>query len=110
MEIQIRGHGNQYHSQHGIIGAVERPKRVDIFDYKRVIAIAAGSSHWLACTIYGEIYAWGNNDTGQLGVKTVKSSTDVIQVDSLIDEDINKVSCGFSHCFAWKSSLLQVDQ
>ena len=75
-----------------------------------MIAIAAGSYHWLACTIYGKIYAYGNNDAGQLGVKTAKLSTEVIQVDSLIDEDINRVSCGFSHCFAWKSSLLQIKQ
>ncbi|RDD44049.1 E3 ubiquitin-protein ligase HERC2 [Trichoplax sp. H2] len=104
------GHGSHYHSQHGIVGSVERPKIVDVLKDKRVIAIAAGSLHWLACTIYGEIYAWGNNDAGQLGVKTLKSSTDVIQVDTLMDEDINQVSCGFSHCFAWKSSLLQIKE
>ena len=34
---------------------------------KGVSSIAAGGSHSLACTVYGELFAWGNSQHGQCG-------------------------------------------
>lgn len=35
---------------------------------KRVISIASGAQHGLAVTASGHVWAWGKNDSGQLGV------------------------------------------
>ena len=42
---------------------------------KKVISIATGSLHCVACTDSGEVFTWGYNDEGQLG----DASTNAIQ-------------------------------
>jgi len=39
-----------------------------------VVAVAAGGAHSLAVTASGHVYAWGQNDDGQLGTGTTRSS------------------------------------
>ncbi len=46
----------------------------------RVVAVAAGGAHSLAATAGGRVYAWGQNDQGQLGDGTTRSSNVPIQV------------------------------
>lgn len=46
-----------------------------------IVEIAAGSAHAIARTATGSIYAWGSNDSGQLGNDTVAvSTTTAVQV------------------------------
>jgi len=47
---------------------------------KTVTAISAGSSHSLALTSEGKIYAWGGNSAGQLGIGTTTASSVPIAV------------------------------
>ena len=54
------GHGNDDH--------VRRPKIVAAFQGQKVISIATGSLHFVACTDdQGEVFNWGDNYEGQLG-------------------------------------------
>ncbi len=46
----------------------------------RVVAVAAGGAHSLAVTANGRVYAWGQNDDGQLGDGTTHSSNVPLQV------------------------------
>ncbi len=46
----------------------------------RVVAVAAGGAHSLAVTANGRVYAWGQNDDGQLGDGTTRSSDVPLQV------------------------------
>lgn len=43
---------------------------------KRVVDVACGSLHCLVCTEDGKVYAWGDNDEGQIG----NDSTSACQV------------------------------
>ena len=40
---------------------------VKVKDLSNIIAIAAGGDHCLALSRNGTVWAWGNNDCGQLG-------------------------------------------
>jgi alpha-tubulin suppressor-like RCC1 family protein len=44
------------------------PQPIELLQDKRVVAIASGQLHGLALTDKGDIWAWGKNDAGQLGV------------------------------------------
>jgi hypothetical protein len=44
------------------------PKRIESLRRKRVLKICAASTHSL-CSTEGEVYSWGSNKHGQLGVK-----------------------------------------
>jgi alpha-tubulin suppressor-like RCC1 family protein len=45
------------------------PRRVDVIRREFAVAVAAGDAHTLCCTSRGELYAWGSNKSGQLGLK-----------------------------------------
>ncbi len=45
-----------------------------------VVAVAAGGAHSLAVTAGGRVYAWGQNDDGQLGDGTIRSRNVPLQV------------------------------
>lgn len=68
-----RGKGDYYRLGHGTDDHVRRPKRVAALQGKKVIAIATGSLHCVACTDTGEVYTWGDNDEGQLGDGTTNA-------------------------------------
>ncbi|PFH38113.1 regulator of chromosome condensation (RCC1) repeat-containing protein [Besnoitia besnoiti] len=62
---------------------------------KRVVQVACGSSHCAAVTADGEIYTWGSDDYGQLGLG--KESRYVLlprRVDALADKQVASVHCG----------------
>ena len=90
------GHGNDDH--------VRRPKKVAALQGKKVISIATGSLHCVACTDQGEVFTWGDNDEGQLG----DGSTNAIQrprlVAALQGKKINRVACGSAHTLAWSTN------
>ena len=79
-------------------------KFFDIFQGKKVISIATGSLHCVACTDQGEVFTWGDNDEGQLG----DGSTNAIQrprlVAALQGKKINRVACGSAHTLAWSTN------
>jgi E3 ubiquitin-protein ligase HERC2 len=71
---------------------------------RKIISIATGSLHCVACTDNGEVFTWGDNDEGQLG----DGSTNAIQrprlVASLQNRKINRVACGSAHTLAWSTN------
>ncbi|XP_040568701.2 LOW QUALITY PROTEIN: E3 ubiquitin-protein ligase HERC2-like [Lepeophtheirus salmonis] len=98
------GKGDYHRLGHGTEDHVRRPKKVASLQSKKVISIATGSLHCVACTDQGEVYTWGDNDEGQLG----DGSTNAIQrprlVASLQGKKINKVACGSAHTLAWSTN------
>lgn len=40
---------------------------------KKIISIATGSLHCVACSDEGEVFTWGDNDEGQLGDGTTNA-------------------------------------
>uniref|UniRef100_L7LWK3 HECT-type E3 ubiquitin transferase n=1 Tax=Rhipicephalus pulchellus TaxID=72859 RepID=L7LWK3_RHIPC len=97
------GKGDYHRLGHGTDDHVRRPKRVAALQGKKVICIAVGSLHCVACTDTGEVYTWGDNDEGQLGDGTVNAIHKPRLVAALQGKKINRVSCGSAHTVAWST-------
>jgi alpha-tubulin suppressor-like RCC1 family protein len=63
------------------------------FQYLSYSAVAAGGDHSLATTGDGKLWAWGNNEYGQLGDGTNLNKNTIVQVDS------GKVCTWSPNCF-----------
>ena len=76
----------------------------------RIIAIALGKSHTLALTQSLDVYAWGSNEIGQLGISvppTNKQFFTPTLIRSLVGKGVIKIACGSNHsCVVTLSGLL----
>lgn len=96
---------------HGDVASYETPKQIEALAGLKIIDIAAGSFHSIAVSSFGDIYTWGWNTNGQLGLPKVaqhtfdnisKSHQQVFSIPQLIDledddEAIKSVYCGAKH-------------
>lgn len=98
------GKGDYHRLGHGTDEHVRRPKKVAALQGKKVVAIATGSLHCVACTEPGEVYTWGDNDEGQLGDGTTNAIQRPRLVMALQNKKINRVTCGSAHTLAWSTS------
>lgn len=69
----FRGKGDYHRLGHGSGDHVRRPKKVAALQGKKIISIATGSLHCVACSDEGEVFTWGDNDEGQLGDGTTNA-------------------------------------
>ena len=76
----------------------------DVLGGKTVVAVAAGSAHFLVLCSDGTLATWGNNNSGQLGSDSMDMSSDlpvaVIQSGVLSDKTVIAISAGDSHSLA----------
>ncbi|ETN64680.1 hect E3 ubiquitin ligase [Anopheles darlingi] len=94
------GKGDYHRLGHGNTDHVRRPKKVAALQGKKIISIATGSLHCVACSDGGEVFTWGDNDEGQLGDGTVSAIQRPRLVQSLQGKHIVKVICGSAHTLA----------
>nr|XP_006818715.1 PREDICTED: probable E3 ubiquitin-protein ligase HERC4-like [Saccoglossus kowalevskii] len=96
--------GNDQYGQCGRGGISLEPKPIPrlikSLEDMRVVQVACGSSHSLALTTNGQIYAWGANDHGQLGLGSKESMSKPTLVSSLQGLPVKQITCGRSHSFA----------
>jgi alpha-tubulin suppressor-like RCC1 family protein len=64
------------------------------------LAIAAGNGHSLAMGSDGTLYAWGNNDSGQLGDGSIQQRTTPVQVSLPVGVSALSVTAGRAHSLA----------
>jgi alpha-tubulin suppressor-like RCC1 family protein len=81
---------------------------VQVSALSNVIAAAAGSNHSLALTANGTLWAWGLNNSGQLGSTAVSVCTycqtaTPVQVNGLTGLTIAAIAAGFMHSLALTS-------
>ncbi|XP_021378315.1 E3 ubiquitin-protein ligase HERC2-like isoform X2 [Mizuhopecten yessoensis] len=98
------GKGDYHRLGHGTDDHVRRPRRVSALQGKKVIDVACGSLHCVACTDAGEVYTWGDNDEGQLGDGTTNAIQRPRLVAALQGKKINRVACGSAHSLAWSTN------
>ena len=67
-ELWTWGRGESYRLGHGSKEDERRPRRVEGLDEKRVVDVSCGSSHTVVVCAEGDVYAWGQNDSGQCGL------------------------------------------
>ncbi|KAJ8733721.1 hypothetical protein PYW07_014272 [Mythimna separata] len=99
------GNGRRLQLGHGDITSTELPTEIDALAGIKIIKISAGGWHSLALSEFGDLYAWGWNDTGQLGIKNV--STESYSIPTLIDlfdeqetvveKNTKDIACGSRH-------------
>ncbi|XP_065932274.1 E3 ubiquitin-protein ligase HERC2 isoform X3 [Magallana gigas] len=98
------GKGDYHRLGHGSDDHVRRPRKVSALQNKKVIDVACGSLHCVACTDTGEVFSWGDNDEGQLGDGTTNAIQRPRLVASLLGKKINRVACGSAHSLAWSTN------
>ncbi|XP_047486162.1 probable E3 ubiquitin-protein ligase HERC4 isoform X1 [Penaeus chinensis] len=77
------------------------PKLVKSLARKQVIQVACGSSHTLALTSGGELYAWGSNLSGQLGLGHREGpQKDPILIKALLGVPLVHITAGGQHSAA----------
>lgn len=67
-DLYVFGHNGYCQLGNGSTSTLQTPTLLATgFGGKKIIEVAAGSHHSLALTSEGEIYAWGQNNCGQVG-------------------------------------------
>ncbi|XP_062992156.1 uncharacterized protein LOC134405027 [Elgaria multicarinata webbii] len=90
-------------SEHSIAsgGVKSEPRLLKELGDRRIIQIACGDHHSLALSKGGELFAWGQNEHGQLGVGTDFNSVKEPQlVCELVGLPLAKIAAGSSHSLA----------
>jgi alpha-tubulin suppressor-like RCC1 family protein len=67
---------------------------------KKVVQLAAGSSHSLALMSDGTVYAWGCNANGQLGDGSNTTRLAPVAVSGLIGKNVTQLVAGEIHSLA----------
>ncbi|XP_028158924.1 E3 ISG15--protein ligase HERC5-like isoform X2 [Ostrinia furnacalis] len=108
------GNGRRLQLGHGDLDNLDVPTEVEALAGIEITKIRAGGWHCFALSEFGDLYTWGWNDTGQLGVKHANSKgvmnkeglksyplptlVDVLdENDEEIHLDIKDVGCGSRH-------------
>lgn len=113
------GKGSEGQLGHSTFNSECYPRILDKLQGFEIISIGAGATHSMAVCSTGEVFAWGKNNVGQLGVGTFEScnkpSLCLIGVDrnsiySIEDVDVismSSVICGSWHTIVYNSSSNQ---
>lgn len=76
------------------------PKLIKLLATKHVVQIASGQNHSLALINNGELYSWGANEYGQLGLgNTSEKEIKPTFVSSIAGIPIAFIACGAHHSF-----------
>jgi alpha-tubulin suppressor-like RCC1 family protein len=76
-------------NEHGQLGidkqsSAIQTKPVQVIGLKNVVAVAAGDNHSLSLSADGRVFAWGGNESGQLGNATRKNAVKPIEVKGVV--------------------------
>ncbi|XP_061720910.1 RCC1 domain-containing protein 1 [Cydia pomonella] len=112
------GNGRRLQLGHGDLNSIDSPKEVEALSGINITKISAGGWHSLALSESGDLYAWGWNETGQLGIKeTEPADNDHLKVHQsglnsysqptlvdifdengdIYDKNVKYISCGNLH-------------
>uniref|UniRef100_A0A5S6QIU4 Uncharacterized protein n=1 Tax=Trichuris muris TaxID=70415 RepID=A0A5S6QIU4_TRIMR len=93
------GCGTRGELGHGSLESLTEPLSIQYFDGIRIVDIAVGGWHTLAVTEAGAVYAWGWNESGQLGLNRKECKVvDLPTVVPIREEDRPiAVACGSRH-------------
>ena len=74
-----------------------RPKKVAWKTDELAIDVSAGGHHSLSLTQRGQVFAWGYNVVGQLGLKVKKNQGEPRLVEYLATKPVRQIAAGWDH-------------
>ncbi|CAO1427149.1 unnamed protein product [Diamesa tonsa] len=112
-DIMSWGCGLRGQLGHGDINSIEIPTLIEALAGIKIIDIGAGGFHSTAVSAFGDLYCWGWNTNGQLGITRVTKLTfenlptnhqvvftlpQIVDIESENDqESVKRVYCGHKH-------------
>ncbi|ODM97024.1 putative E3 ubiquitin-protein ligase HERC1 [Orchesella cincta] len=78
-----------------------RPTQIMSLNDKIIVDIAVGAEHTLAVSAEGDVYGWGSNSDGQLGLGHTLTVREPERIACLSGKGIQQVSAGRTHSGAW---------
>ncbi|XP_010964433.2 E3 ISG15--protein ligase HERC5 isoform X1 [Camelus dromedarius] len=99
--------GQNLHGQLGVgseCTSTPTPQIVEHLSGVPLVQISAGEAHSLALSMSGNVYSWGRNDFGQLGLGHTDNKDYPALIEALDNQTIEFLACGGSH-----SALLTKD-
>lgn len=101
-----RGKGDYYRLGHGDDSHQRTPRRVQgLLANEKVVDIGCGSLHCIVCTESGKVFAWGDNDEGQIGNDTT-AAVPVPTVSHLTISIITLHECRCLYVFLYSSKYI----
>uniref|UniRef100_A0A7S0RRV6 RCC1-like domain-containing protein n=1 Tax=Chlamydomonas leiostraca TaxID=1034604 RepID=A0A7S0RRV6_9CHLO len=89
---------------HGDLGDVFVPRPISFFAGMPVAEVACGDTHTLVLTESGELYAFGRNQAGQLGLGHSEDQLTPQLVGALSGQRVASIACGAEHSVASTST------
>eukprot|EP00741_Cyanophora_paradoxa_P003473 tig00000711_g3373.t1 len=84
----------------GTDGEKRTPQPIRLLRKKGVRDVACGADHTVVVTYQGEVYAWGRNMYGQLGLGTLADHDTPTLVSALHGKQVRQMACGAMHTVA----------
>ncbi|XP_026673021.1 RCC1 and BTB domain-containing protein 1 [Ceratina calcarata] len=93
--------GNNFGQVNSNVGVnLNTPKKVNSALTLKIVSISCGQAMNMVITNDGEVYGWGQNNFGQLGIGNYVNQGSPCKVTSLIGVTIEKIACGCTHVLA----------
>ncbi|XP_025777178.1 E3 ISG15--protein ligase HERC5 [Puma concolor] len=92
--------GQNLHGQLGIgsqFASIAIPQIVENLSGIPLVQISAGKAHSMALSMSGNIYSWGRNDFGQLGLGHTDGKDFPSLIEALDNQKVEFLACGGSH-------------
>uniref|UniRef100_A0A8B9QQL8 E3 ubiquitin-protein ligase HERC2 n=1 Tax=Anas platyrhynchos TaxID=8839 RepID=A0A8B9QQL8_ANAPL len=102
-QVYTWGKGDNQRLGHGTEEHVRYPKLLEGLKGKKVIDVAAGSTHCLALTEDSEVHSWGSNDQCQHFDTLRITKPEPTALPGLDTKHIVGIACGPAQSFAWSS-------
>ena len=97
-DVHTWGRGWDGQLGHDVVTEIElEPRIVPAMENKASAAVACGRAHTVVVTDNGNVWSWGDNKAGQLGVGTLNSTPSPHIVSSLDEQEVTQVACGDEH-------------
>ncbi|XP_037385436.1 E3 ISG15--protein ligase HERC5 isoform X1 [Talpa occidentalis] len=92
--------GQNLHGQLGVgrtLVSIPVPQVVEQLSGVPLVQISAGEAHSMALSMSGNVYSWGRNNFGQLGLDHTDSKDSPSLIEPLDNQKVEFVACGGSH-------------
>ncbi|XP_006043315.3 E3 ISG15--protein ligase HERC5 isoform X1 [Bubalus bubalis] len=80
-----------------IFASTSTPEIVENLSGVPLVQISAGEAHSMALSMSGNVYSWGRNDCGQLGLGHTYNKNSPSCIEALDDQKVEFIACGGCH-------------